>query len=148
MSKNKGTRDLMLKKYGAKCFIEELGLRTKAEINADLKRFKSKGQRKKMDELTYHHIMEKSKGGETTERNGAILRAINHQWLHRLSPERQAEINRLLQEYKLSHYKKCEIEYVDDVGFEVKGLQVIFEEQKELREELREEYDERNYGGY
>ena len=148
MSKNRSVRDLMLKKYGKKCFIEELGLRTKKEIEADIKRYRSKGQRKKMDELTYHHIVERSNGGETTESNGAILRAINHQWLHRLSLERQAEINRLLQEYKLTYYKECEIELVDDVGFEVKGLQVIFEEQKELREELREEYDERNYGGY
>ena len=90
MSANKSTKNKLMMKFGKVCFIEELGLRTREEIQADIRQYKSKGQRKRMDELTYHHIIAKCNGGQTTEENGAILRNINHVWLHRLSLEKQA----------------------------------------------------------
>jgi hypothetical protein len=102
-------------KFGKVCFIEELGLRTKEEIQADIRQYKSKGQRKRMDELTYHHIIAKCNGGETTEENGAILRNINHVWLHRLPLEKQAIINQMLIQYKLEHYKEVEFEEVEEL---------------------------------
>ena len=62
MSSNKGVKRTLIMKYGKKCFIEELGLRTPEEIEKDKRRYTSKKQRVIMDELTYHHILEKCKG--------------------------------------------------------------------------------------
>lgn len=115
MSANKSTKNKLMMKFGKVCFIEELGLRTKEEIQAEMKQYKSKGQRKRMDELTYHHIIAKCNGGETTEQNGAILRNINHAWLHRLPPEQQAVINQMLIQYKLEHYKEVDFEEVEEL---------------------------------
>lgn len=115
MSANKSTKNKLMMKFGKVCFIEELGLRTKEEIQAEMKQYKSKGQRKRMDELTYHHIIAKCNGGETTEENGAILRNINHVWLHRLPLDKQAIINQMMIQYKLEHYKEVEFEEVEEL---------------------------------
>lgn len=102
MSKNnKSIKDAMIKKYGKKCFIEALGLRSQEEIEKDLAKYK-KSKRKELCMLTYHHIRERCRGGDATEENGAILRNINHMWFNGLSRERQCEINKLFQEYKLN----------------------------------------------
>lgn len=61
MSSNKGAKRTLIMKYGKKCFIEELGIRSKEEVKEDIKRYTSKKQRALMDELTYHHIVEKCK---------------------------------------------------------------------------------------
>ena len=61
MSKNKRAKRTLIMKYGKKCFIEELGIRTPEEIELERKRYTSKKQRAIMDELTYHHIIEKCK---------------------------------------------------------------------------------------
>ncbi len=61
MSSNKGAKRTLIMKYGKKCFIEELEIRSKKDIEAEKKRYKSKKQRTIMDELTYHHILEKCK---------------------------------------------------------------------------------------
>lgn len=119
--KNQKIRKEMINKYGEKCFIEELHLRDKKDIEKEFKLY-GKKQRKVMDELTYHHIVEKCKGGATTEENGAILRNINHRWFNRLSKEKQAEINRLFQIYK-RNYEKCNIEFVDDLE---NGIEIAF----------------------
>ena len=98
---NKSVKDAMIKKYGKKCFIEELGLRTKEEIERDLAKYE-KSKRKELCMLTFHHIRERCRGGDASESNGAILRNINHIWFNGLSRERQREINNLFQEYKLN----------------------------------------------
>lgn len=98
---NKSVKDAMIKKYGKKCFIEELGLRTKEEIERDLAKYE-KSKRKELCMLTFHHIRERCRGGDASESNGAILRNINHIWFNGLSRERQQEINNLFQEYKLN----------------------------------------------
>ena len=102
---NKSIKDAMIKKYGRKCFIEELGLRTKEEIERDLERYK-KSKHKELCMLTYHHIRERCRGGDASEENGAILRNINHIWFNGLSRKRQQEINNLFQEYKLKFIGK------------------------------------------
>ena len=110
MSKNnKSIKDRMIKKYGRKCFIEELGLRSPEEIEQDLKRFK-KSKRGELMALTFHHIKERRVGGEASEENGAILRNINHIWFNRLSKEEQRRINNLFQEYKAQDKFKSEAE--------------------------------------
>ena len=61
MSSNKSVKRKLILKYGKKCLIEELGIRTREEIEAERKRYTSKKQLHIMDELTYHHIIEKAK---------------------------------------------------------------------------------------
>ena len=137
MSANKSTKNKLMMKFGKKCFIEELGLRSKEEVQADIRQYKSKGQRKRMDELTYHHIIAKCNGGQTTEENGAILRNINHIWLHRLPPEQQAIINQLLIQYKLEHYKEVSFEEVEELesGFIVASTIIVPKEKEKERSE-------------
>ena len=108
MSKNnKSIKDRMIKKYGSKCFIEELGLRSWDEIEQDLKKYK-KSKRRELMSLTFHHIRERRYGGEASEENGAILRNINHIWFNKLSREEQRRINNLFQEYKAQDKFKSE----------------------------------------
>lgn len=96
---NRAVKDRMISLYGKKCFIEELRLRTKEEVEADLKKYK-KSKRADLMSLTYHHIKERCKGGEASIENGAILRNINHIWFNSLSKSEQARINNLFIKYK------------------------------------------------
>lgn len=135
MSANKTIKNKLIKKFGKKCFIEELGLRTKQEIQKEMKQYKSKGQRKRMDELTFHHIVAICDGGETSEENGAVLRNINHAWLHRLPAEEQAVINQLLIQYKLQHYTEVEIEEAEDMKVGFKIISTCFKPKERERDE-------------
>ena len=105
MKRNAEMKRRLIGIFGYKCFIEELGIRSHKEIDKDLARFKGKGQRKKMYALTYHHIVEKCRGGKSSIENGALLRNINHQWFNTLSKERQAEINSLFQAANHTSYR-------------------------------------------
>lgn len=96
MSSNKGAKEKLIKLYGAECFIEKLQLRKDTE-----RRYTSKGQRKRMKQLTYHHILEKSKGGKATVENGSLLSAENHIWFNQQSKEEQRRMNDMFQQYKL-----------------------------------------------
>ena len=148
MSKsNKEAKRTLIQKYGEVCFIEELSLRTPEEINKERRiRYKGKKQRAICDQLTYHHILEKCKGGKATEENGALLRYINHQWFHRLSKEKQAEINKMFQEYKRQHSTKCTVELVDnlDLDFEVKAF-TFTPEDLEPKKKYNRAKDKREY---
>ena len=55
-----------------------------------------------MKQLTYHHIKMKKDGGRATIENGALLSAENHAWFHKQSLEKQSEMNRAFQEYKMA----------------------------------------------
>lgn len=132
MSKsNRRKKDELIKIYGPRCFIEELGLRKPAEIEKERKKYKGKKQLKIMDKLTYHHIIERCKGGPTTLENGAILRNINHQWFNRQSKERQAEINEMFREYK-KNFPKIKIFAAELTTEGIQKAEVIeFEEPEE-----------------
>lgn len=99
-SANGRAKKELILKFGNKCFIEELGIRSKKEVEADLRRYKGKKQKEIMNELTYHHIKERFKGGKSTYENGAILRNINHIWFNNLPKDKQHELNELFQRYK------------------------------------------------
>lgn len=116
-SSNKSIKDAMVRKYGAKCFIEELGLRSKEEIERDMKGLNKK-QRNLMNVLTFHHIKERCVGGRATEENGAILRNVNHIWFNSLSKEEQERLNSLFQEYKKRFRDKSERDHEHD-GFAI-----------------------------
>ena len=96
MSSNKSVKERMIKKYGPECWIEKLHLRPVDEP----RKYKSKGERKRMKELTFHHIKEKRNGGQTTEENGAILSEENHIWFNNQPEEVQRKLNEIFQEYK------------------------------------------------
>lgn len=151
MSTNKHARKKLEELYGAECFIEKLEIRKHDRP----RRYTGKGQMKKMKQLTYHHILEKSKGGKATVENGALLSAENHAWFHQQPRDAQRIMNQMFQDYK-KHYDECRIEFVDDLEmpFEVKTL--IFdlpdkqkskynrrEKKKEDRELIREYEEER-----
>lgn len=95
-SKNTRIKRKMIAKYGTECWIDKLHLRP---VLATAK-YTSKGQLKRMKQLTYHHILEKSKGGKATEENGALLSAENHAWFHQQTAEVQRKLNQIFQEYK------------------------------------------------
>ena len=106
---NKKARKKLIKLYGAECFIEKLHLRTDTEP----RQYTSKGQYKRMKQLTYHHIQERSNGGQATVENGALLSAENHEWFNRQSKEAQRQMNELFQRYKNS--VECSVEFVDNL---------------------------------
>ena len=69
MSSNKSAKEKLIALYGAECFIEKLHLRPDTN-----KHYKNKGQCKRMKQLAYHHIVEKSKGGKTTVENRSFIK--------------------------------------------------------------------------
>lgn len=77
-------KELMYQKYGKRCMI--CGWKPKSNNKKSKKRC-----------LTYHHIIEYSKGGETSIENGAILCTQCHEWLNSLSSYQQKYVNIKLQ---------------------------------------------------
>ena len=101
-AENKKARQELERLYGKESFIKKLKLR---ERYGEGHTYMAKNQVKKAvwyrgQQLTYHHILEKSKGGKATVENGALLSADDHQWFHKQSKERQAEMNQAFQDYK------------------------------------------------
>jgi hypothetical protein len=118
---NKRSKQKLIELYGAECFIEKLHLR----VDTEPRRYSSKGQYKRMKQLTYHHIKEKRNGGQTTVRNGALLSAENHAWFNKQSKEAQKQMNELFQKYKQS--VECKVEFVDelDTRFSIAGAIIM-----------------------
>lgn len=106
---NKRAKQKLIQLYGAECFIEKLHLR----VDTEPRKYTSKGQYKRMKQLTYHHIKERQHGGKTTVKNGALLSAENHSWFNKQSKEAQKQMNELFQKYKQS--VECKVEFVDEL---------------------------------
>ena len=118
---NKRAKERLIQLYGAECFIEKLHLRKDTEP----RKYTSKGQRKRMKQLTYHHIREKRNNGKATVENGALLSAENHAWFNKQSNETQKQMNELFQKYKQS--VECKVEFVDelDARFTVASVIIV-----------------------
>jgi hypothetical protein len=114
---NKSAKEKLIAIYGAECFIDKLHLRPEKE-----RRYTGKKQYQRMKQLTYHHIKEKSKGGQATLENGAVLSLENHIWFNKQTPEKQAEMNKKFQEYK-----KCGVVLVEDLGLDIEIKAMPFE---------------------
>lgn len=108
MSSNKRAKEKLIELYGNECFIDKLHLR-----KDKVRRYTSKGQMKRMRQLTYHHIIERRKGGKATVENGALLSAENHSWFHKQSEQKQKAMNQIFQEYKKS--QECSVVFVEDL---------------------------------
>ena len=138
MSSNKAAKEALIRRYGNTCFIERLHLRDTSKM-----RYTGCGQLKRMKQLTYHHILEKSKGGRATIENGALLSCENHEWFHKQSKEAQRQMNNMFQELKRKiDHEECRIEYVDTIEcpFEVRYMGIYLDENGRLNAEaLKEE---------
>lgn len=69
MSSNKSAKNKLIELYGEECFIEKLHLRPRG----CKEKYKSKGQYKRMKQLTYHHIVKKEYGGKATIENRCFV---------------------------------------------------------------------------
>lgn len=125
MSSNKKVKNELIKRYGNKCFIDRLNLRTDKN-----ERYTGCNQYKRMKQLTYHHIRMKKDGGKATIENGALLSAENHQWFHKQSKQAQDTMNNMFQELKRQiDQNKLGIEYVEDIEcpFEINCSEIWIE---------------------
>lgn len=98
--KNSTARKLLEQRYGKGCFMERAGIRKitykqEQELKKTIKGFKKLDRR-----ITYHHLRQKSQGGDVSIENGANLAAYNHEWLHQQSPEVREKINQELRDFK------------------------------------------------
>lgn len=118
---NKKAKERLIQLYGAECFIDKLHLR----VDKEPRKYTSKGQYKRMKQLTYHHIKERQHGGKATVENGALLSTENHEWFNKQSKGAQKQMNEMFQNYKQS--VKCEIEFVDelDTDFSIASAIII-----------------------
>lgn len=150
MSSNKNAKQKLIELYGAEDFIDKLHLREEKD-----KHYTGKGQMQKMQQLTYHHILEKRKGGKATVENGALLSEENHQWFNKQNIQRQVEMNKAFQQYKIAVgvIKNGKVEQVQEIETDMTNYITIplkenretkkqrrAREKIELRKEL-EEYD-------
>ena len=142
MSSNKRAKEELIRRYGAECFIEKLKLRKDTEP----RKYKGKGQIKKMKQLTYHHIRMKKDGGRATVENGALLSTENHAWFHKQNPQDQAIMNAMFQEYK-KQYQECEVVFVDklDLGFEIKAMEFHIDEREQKKEKYNRAKEKREF---
>lgn len=126
---NKNAKQELIRRYGAECFIEKLHLRQ----DTTPRRYTSKGQKKRMKQLTYHHIRMRKDGGKATVENGALLSAENHQWFHKQSSAAQGCMNAIFQEYK-KQADECTVVFVDELElpFEVKVMEFGVDEKEKF----------------
>lgn len=61
---NKRAKEELIRLYGEECFIDKLRLRKGKKDE----KYKSKGQYKRMKQLTYHHILEKRNRRQSNNR--------------------------------------------------------------------------------
>jgi len=135
MSNNREAREELIRRYGAECFIERLHLRDTSGL-----KYKGKGQYEKMKMLTYHHIQLRSKGGQSTVENGALLSNENHAWFHKQPKGEQERMNKMFQQLK-QDIDECRVEYVDEleVPFSINATTMAVDERGRLIEKEIEE---------
>ena len=86
---------------------------TEANIEQELELLKIKGYkifeetqrlrgRPISQQLTFHHLRHKSEGGNESVKNGALIGASHHEYLHSLTREQEEVANNLIQSWKIS----------------------------------------------
>lgn len=133
MKVKRSVKAKLIRLYGAECFIDKLQLR---KHQCKKVYFLSSEERKRLETLTYHHIVEKRNGGKTTVENGALLSVENHVWFNAQSEKKQSELNRAFQ-----RYKKCGIVFVKklETDFDVKTIEVVMNERTYNRAKVNEQ---------
>ena len=105
---NKSARQLLEMIYGKGCMFKRANIPERLEgykirgykVFVAGQKFKSKKIKKLEETMTYHHLIHRSEGGETTIENGAILSELAHIYIHSLPREQEEIINNMLREYK------------------------------------------------
>ena len=132
MSSNKRAKQRLIKRYGSIDFLDRLQIKI-----PECKRYTSKGQLKRMKQLTYHHIKKKSEGGNASVENGALLTDEHHVWFHQQPEEIQKELNEAFQELKrkIDESRELPVEFVDDlnVPFELNIAELSFDRQGKIK---------------
>ena len=71
---NKKAKEEMIRLYGAECFIDRLHLRPElSKVYTGKQADYMRKHQQQLKRLTYHHIVERCKGGKATIENGALL---------------------------------------------------------------------------
>ena len=130
MSSNKRAKERLIERYGGIDFLDQMHVKV-----PECKTYKSKGQRKRMQQLTYHHIWEKQYGGKATVENGALLTEEHHIWLHKQPPEVKNKLNNAFQEFKRQKDQELEVQYVDieKIPFELNVADLEIDKKGRLR---------------
>ena len=132
--RNKKVREELERIYGKICMLHE-GLKIKGYKYCKA-RYSGKSLEK---QLTLHHIIPKSKGGETSIRNGAVLCRGCHDFLEQTSQRQRDYLNKKLQEYK-----KCKVEFVEEVELEIDVAVTDFiPEEKEKYDRAKKKAEDR-----
>ena len=145
MSSNKSAKQELIKRYGAECFIEKLRLRKDTTPRI----YTSKGQKKRMKQLTYHHIRMRKDGGKATVENGALLSTENHQWFHKQSEAAQGYMNAMFQEYK-RQTDELKVVFVNelDLPFTVKAMEFNLDEREKYNRAEKKREDQKIINKY
>jgi hypothetical protein len=136
MSSNRNVKRKLVQLFGKECFIDKLQLRE------ETKNYTGKNQKKKMKQLTYHHIVEKKDGGQATVENGAVLSEENHIWFNKQSKVKQNEINNKFQEYKIS----CLLGKLEKKGLVIEQYEEIEKNEEFIEIPLEKNIKEEEYG--
>jgi hypothetical protein len=136
MSSNRNVKRRLVQLFGKECFIDKLQLRE------ECKSYTGKSQKKKMKQLTYHHIVEKKDGGQATVENGAVLSEENHIWFNKQSKVKQNEINNKFQEYKIS----CLLGKLEKKGLVIEQYEEIEKNEEFIEIPLEKNIKEEEYG--
>ena len=142
MSSNKSAKQKLIQRYGGIDFLDQMHVKI-----PESRVYKSKGQLKRMKQLTYHHIHEKQFGGKATVENGALLTEEHHIWLHKQPPEIKSKLNLAFQEFKRQKDQQLEVQHVDieeipyeltiaDLSVDNQGQMHIYNRAK-VKEEIR-----------
>ncbi len=147
MSSNKKAKNALIRRYGAVDFLDALHIAVPTS-----KTYTSKGQMRRMKQLTYHHIKEKSKGGTSTIENGALLTAEHHCFFHQQPPQVQRRLNSVFQEYKKRKDEELPLLFVepDEIPLDLSVVEMDITEKNKVRfynrmrvkEETRREIEE------
>ena len=131
---NKEAKEELIRLYGAKCFIDRLHYRPESSrVYTGKQLAYMRKHQKELKRLTYHHILERCKGGKATVKNGALLSEDNHRWFNKQSKEAQDKMNEGFQELKkkIDNARECKIELVDElvIDFSVKVAEISFSDE-------------------
>jgi hypothetical protein len=156
--KNKVIRQRLEKIYGKGCMFQKAYIAERIEKMGGIKTYKQYQKEhkytlkkvKRLEEtMSLHHLKHRSEGGSTSERNGAVVNALAHAYLHSLPRQQEEIINNMLREYK-----ECGVQFVDDLdtGIELNLAEISYdnelkvtkkkfsrsETKKETREKIRQ----------
>ena len=128
--KNRKIREALERIYGEGCMFQKARIEKRIEQLGGIKTYKQfkeehKYTLKKIKAFeniqTLHHLVHKSEKGQTTIENGAVINSLAHTYMHSLPRADEEVINDMLRDYK-----KCKVEFVDELQKEGKqrGLEI------------------------